>query len=212
MSSEGVIVVRGRGSARAVPDEVEVTFEVKVLSQAADDALAEAAGQARALEEILNQAGIDAKSRITSGISVREEREWEDRRYIHRGYVASQDVVVRLAEASKIGTLMMEATNKAHASINGPRWRVAPSNPARAEACTLAALDAKGKADAYAAALGARLGAVVSVNEPGLEMPRHHEIQVAMMSASMDAAEEMPIQAGELDVFATVDVTFRIEQ
>ena len=69
----------------------------------------------------------------------------------------------------------------------GPRWWIAPDNPARVEACRQAAAEAKRKAEAYADALGLRLGAVAenpAEPSPFGAAPRMRMAPVAMAAGS----------------------------
>jgi uncharacterized protein YggE len=85
-----------------------------------------------------------------------------------------------------------------------------PDNPARVEACKEAALDARRRAEAYADALGVRVGAIVALRDPGTGIPPPPR---PMRMAAMDAGavEALPVEAGEQLVTA-VEVEFKLEQ
>jgi uncharacterized protein len=68
-----------------------------------------------------------------------------------------------------------------------------------------AAVDARREAAAYAAALGLRLGPVLRVAEPGADGDG------APGPAQAASPTDMRIQAGHLEVEATVEVTFALE-
>jgi uncharacterized protein YggE len=115
-----------------------------------------------------------------------------------------------LDDPAPLGALMRESVKRTQAQIDGPWWRVAPENPARAEACRLATAEARRKAEAYVEGLGARLGAVLSIREPAAEgsMPR---MALAARAQPMAEGAEVTVQAAELDVFASVEVTFQLQ-
>ena len=104
--------------------------------------------------------------------------------------------------------LVSEAAERIEARIDGPMWCVLQDNPAHAEARRLAAEDARSKAEEYSAVLGGRVGAIASVVEPGASPPGpqprayvlHQEIS------------GMPLDGGEHEVVAEIDVTFQLEQ
>lgn len=73
-------------------------------------------------------------------------------------------------DASVVGELIAGAVDRG-AQVNGPAWTIAPDNPAHAAACQEAALDARRRAEAYAEALGARVGAIVAVRDSGTGPP-----------------------------------------
>jgi uncharacterized protein YggE len=129
---------------------------------------------------------------------------------VRRGYRATNHVVVRLDAAEMAGRLMNEAVTRAQARVNGPRWRFKLENPARAEACRQAAADARRKAEAYAAALGMRLGPVLRVAESGADSGGEAAALPPMIREG-PGPSDMQIEAGRLDVAATVEVTFALE-
>jgi uncharacterized protein YggE len=99
---------------------------------------------------------------------------------------------------------MTRASEEFDARVNGPRWRIAASNPAWLEAATQAAANARAKATAYAAGVGARLGPLIALSEPEHS---HHVIA----QAARRSAPQMEVESGEHEVFATVNATFELE-
>lgn len=206
------VTVRGQAVVPGVPDEARFSLEVASLESKPEAALAEAAMRMEALEGVFSDLGIPAERRSTAGVSVGEQWEWIEDQKVLRGYRATGRVLVRLMDASLSGRLMREAAERAEARIAGPWWWIAPDNPARLEACKGAAVEARRKAEAYAEALGLRLGAVVSITEPGTEA-EHVSIGGQAMAAMAPAeAADVPVGAGLLDVVAAVDVAFLLDQ
>lgn len=212
--AQATVTVRGNGVAPAEPDEAELRIEITDLAKTPEAALAEVAERSQTLTRILDGLGVPAEARSTTEASVREEREYERQRYIHKGFRAVSQVVLRLRDREVLGPIMRRASEEADARIDGPRWRIAPDNPARAEACREAARDADRKATAYAEALGGRRGEVLAVGEPGLVF-EHRRIDVpppvAAPAAMMSEGSEIQIEEGGLEVRAAVDVTFAFE-
>jgi uncharacterized protein YggE len=209
----GNLTVRGQGVASAQPDEVALQIELTALEQTPESALDQVAARSEHLKAVLDELEIPAAARVTRGAIVREEHDYQNDRRVHRGYRAVNQVVVRLGDAGIIGRLMKDAASRAQARFEGPWWKVAPENPARAEACGLAAADARRKAEAYAEALGVRLGAIEAVSEPGLGAGpgRYRRDPIHAMARSGGDAE-LEIEAGELEVAAAVEVTFHLEE
>lgn len=206
----GTVVVRGHGLVPGEPDQLEVALTVSAVEDSAASALTVAARLSGELVTVLSELAVPDGARSTSGLSVREEFERIEGRWARRGYRASNQVVVRLREPDRIGRLMSQAVARARARVDGPRWRFKPDNPARAEACRQAATDARRKAEAYAGALGLRLGEVLKVAEPGTD----HDPEAGLASALLRDAPgptDMQVRAGHLDVEATVEVTFALE-
>jgi uncharacterized protein YggE len=205
------VTARGEAVAPARPDEGIWTIEVSSLDASPDQALATVAAQSKELETLLAELGVPTGKRSTSGVTVREEHDWEGGRQTHRGYRAQNLVTVRLADPAIAGRLIEGSIARAKASVRGPVWWIAPDNQARLEACRQAAAEARRKAEAYADALGLRLGEVAEIREPtgggGIE-PRPVAGQIALRAAPEPPLEVDP---GELEVKAQVEVTFRLE-
>ena len=212
----GTVSVRGRGSVATRPDEAVVSVEISALKRSREDAYREVAERSQKLDGLADELGIDARRRTTSGVSVAEHFEWEKNRNVSKGFRASTRIVYRLEEPEVVAKLLEQAVVRAEARVDGPWWQIKTDNPAHLEARRLAATDARRKAEAFAEALGTKLGKIERVAEPGTEGP-----QVLMQPAPMramaasDAMAPAPVielQPGELFVEAAVEISFAIEQ
>jgi uncharacterized protein YggE len=176
-----------------------------------DAALSAATERQAVVDRLLDDEGVASTQRRTVGATVRVEWGWELERRVRRGYRATAATQVRLGDPAAVGPILRRAIAEADAEVAGPWWRVLPTNPGTAEACRLAAADARAKADAYAAALGVRVGRVVEaaepVTKPGPAPFAERGVAVAMMRESPQD-EGIDVTGGELDVQATLDVTF----
>jgi uncharacterized protein len=205
------VTVRGVGEARTSPDEASVTLTIEAIEQKAAAALAKVAERTQAALELCDTLGIEPAARVTAGASIAEHGEHDrEGRWQHRGYRAWNQIVVRVGAAPVVGELIAGGVDRG-AQVSGPAWTIAPNNPARVEACKEAALDASRRAGAYADALGVRVGALVSIRDPGTGIPPPPR---PMRMATMDTAavEALPVEAGEQLVTAAVEVEFQLEQ
>jgi hypothetical protein len=204
------VTVRGQGATTAQPDVVVVGLTVEALRPTAPEAFAEATRLAADVVALCDELEVPDGARTTAGVSLAEHGEHTDAGWQHRGYRGSTRIAVRLADAGLASRLLSDAAARVGARIDGPTWRIAPDNPAQVEARRLAALDARARAAAYAEALGARLGAITSIAEPGTAPPGA-EPRAARTAVLLEASP-MPLEAGEHVVEAAVDVTFQLEQ
>ena len=200
------VTVRGLGVAPAQPDGVKVVLTVRHRSDAADQALGEAARKAQELERLFQELSIDRDHWVTVGLGLNEWTEWDEqsRRELRRGYEASSRVAVTLPNADALGRLLAEAAARAEAGVDGPWWDVAPDNPAHKEARRRAMTDARLRASVYAEAAGLTLGPLVEVVEVEAQHPR----TTTMMRAALSPAREMPAHAEGLHVTAGVHATY----
>jgi uncharacterized protein len=203
------ISVQGFGTAAVVPDTVRIRLAIRQEGESPDEVLSEASRRTRTLEELLRELGHERWS--TSIVTVAEQRAWDDERRsdYRKGYVATSAVEVELADPGGAGRLMAEAAKRAEAQVAGPWWHVRPDNPAQDEAGRRAMEDARRKAAILAAALGADVGAPISITEPAKTTMGGY-VSAARVAASMAEGEEMPMQARTLEVAASVEVRFEL--
>ena len=170
---------------------------------------AEAFGEAtkrHAALDALCELGIGERRRTTTATSVFEYREQMEDAISWR---ASYSTVVHLDDAGLAGRLLQEAVEKAEARVaGGPWWRVGADDPARLEACRVAAADAERRAAVFAEALGVRRRKVVRVVEVGAS-DLGQEGPGPVSFGLMDAEPEL--RPGTAEVAAAVDVAFELE-
>jgi uncharacterized protein YggE len=218
-AAKPTVTVLGDASVRVRPDQAQIQLDVFKVERHSEDAHRDVADRSQRLEALLEELGVPKDRRTTTGVSVAPERSWSGSRWERKGWRAANRIAVRLEDLSVAGRLIAEAVDRAEATVGGPWWVVTPANPARMEACGQAALQARGKAEAYAAAVGLRLGAVVEIREPGTGHPdRSGQAFVSpapVATAARGSGEAPPppidVEPGEVDVFGSVEVTFALE-
>lgn len=200
------IVVTGTGTVSAVPDMAVVNLGVTREAPAAAQAMREASEAARRVLDQISDAGIAPRDVQTSGINLSPV--WDhsnDRRPQVRGYVASNDLTVRVRDLAVLGGVLDAVVSDGANTMNGLTLTVADPGPLEAEARSAAVRDARDRAETLATAAGLTLAEVVQISEvgsPGEPVPM-------MRGAMMEAA---PVAAGEVDIRIDVTVTFGIAE
>lgn len=214
------VTVLGSASVRVRPDQAQIQLEVAKVERHPDDAHQDVAVRSGRLDALLDELGVPKTQRTTTGVSVAPQQSWSGSRWERKGWRASNRIVVRLEDASVAGRLIADAVDRAEATVGGPWWVVTPAHPQRMEACTQAALQARGKAEAYAAALGLRLGRVTEIREPGTGHPDRlapqpfaapAPVAMAARGGGETPPPQIDVDPGELEVFGSVEVTFTLE-
>jgi uncharacterized protein len=208
--TEGRIEVHGEARVGTLPDEVELVFEVSGLEQSPAAALADVGRRSQELEALLDEFGVPRRKRVTMRATVHPESEYMESKLVHRGYRAQTTVSIRTREFDRLGSLMSSAIERTHCSIQGPNWLVDLLNEARFRVCRLAAEEARRRAEAYAEALGCRLGAVLEAAEPDVRA-RWGRAVGGLRALTALSEEEPAIEAGELALTASIDVSFALE-
>jgi uncharacterized protein len=126
------------------------------------------------------------------------------------GYTASNVLQVRLDDLARIGRVIDAATQAGANDVRDIRFALRDEQAARSEALRKAAVNARRDAGALIGALDLRLVRIVSVSEQSPEVaavPIYAQVTAARMAA---AAPATPVQAGTLDVDATVTLTVEV--
>jgi hypothetical protein len=199
------VSVVGEAVLHAEPDEAMVVVTLSALDPRPGPALEDVAYRGDALLVLLDELGIAPSDRSTTGVSVHEDFDHTSEGRRSLGHRAVCAVAVRLTELELIGRLITRATTELDARVDGPSWQIAPQNPVRLEAARQAAADGQRKAQAYAEGVGARLGALVRLAEPESERLSRRSGKIQPLSAS---AGGMPIEPGEQEITAAIEITF----
>jgi uncharacterized protein len=211
--STPTVTVRGEAVLRAEPDEAMLWITLTALETGPGQALADVSHRSDALVILLDDLGVAKKDRSTTGVTVYEEFDHTRSGRRSLGHRAAASVSARLTDPEPIGRLITKATTELQARIDGPRWQIAAGNPVRLEAAREAAADGQRKAQAFADGVGAKLGRLLKLAEPGVEFsgPRIRRAGLVPMAAAAAASEPMAIEPGQHEVSAAVDVTFTLE-
>jgi uncharacterized protein YggE len=201
------VTVRGEAAIRTEPDEAVVWITLSALEKSPGPALADVARRTDGLVALLDELGISRAHRTTTGVRVAEDFDHTPQGRRSLGHRAVGGVLVRLTDMGLIGRIVMRATDELDARVDGPNWRVSPTNPVWLEAATQASANAKARAAAYAAGIDAKLGSLISLSEP------EHGYRGMIQPLSRAAAKgpEMHIDVGEQEVTATIQATFLLE-
>jgi uncharacterized protein len=201
------VTVRGDAVVRSEPDEAVLWIALDALEDAPGTALSDVSVRTTALAALLDELGVAKTDRSTTGVTVSEEFDHTEEKGRHSlGHRAVARISVRLIDPEIIGQLIAQATESLAARIEGPRWLISPDNPVRLEASRQAAVAASRKAQAYAEGVGAKLGRLVQLSEPGVQ----HEMPMRLARAR-PASAPMPVEVGEHEVGASIEATFLLE-
>lgn len=201
--------VTGVGIAKARPDTARISIGVVSEGKTAREALDKnSAAMNRVIAELKKQQ-IEAKDIQTSDFSVRPKfQHFKDGRppeIVGYRVVNSVNIVVR--DLDGLGGILDQIVSHGSNQINGIQFTVDDSGAMEDEARRKAMADARHKAELYAGAGNARLGQVLTINENLVSRPP----QPIRARAAFEAkAASVPIEAGEHEVQARVNVTWEL--
>jgi uncharacterized protein YggE len=209
--SASTIRVTGNAMVAARPDRAEIDIGVMTQSQ---DASAAAANNAAHLQAVLTQLRkvlgerADIKT-VSYTLTPNYRVEPGGAEPILTGYAANNIVRVTLDDLGKAGAVIDAATRSGANRVQDIRFTLREPETVRLQALREAATQAKAEADALASALGLKVLRVLSVEEAGGLVRPIRPMPFATARAEA-AAVVTPVEAGSLEVSATVTLTMEV--
>jgi uncharacterized protein YggE len=204
------VVVAGEGVASAPPDRAVVSVGVTAQAPTAAAAREDVARRMEAIVARLRKMGVAERALQTTHVTIGQHY---GKQGAIEGFDASYGLAVTLTDLDRVGAVIDGAVEAGANSIGGPRYAVEDDAALRDEALAKAVEQAMRKARAIAAAAGGSLGDVVAIREQGTHRiePRPYGRAVGMMRAA-EAATPMPVETGEIDVRAGVEIEIRFRK
>jgi uncharacterized protein YggE len=203
------IAVTGVGHVTAIPDKAILTLGVSVLEKTAAQARAKAADAQQALISSLGKHAIAAGDRQTNALRVMAEYDYKDGAQRLRGYRVTNTLAVTVRTLDDLPALIDDALQAAGdaATLHGVEFDAEDRRGLERQALEAAVADARARAEVLAAATGARLGRVMSVDaretSQGGPIPR-----MALLAERSGAPT--PVEPGSLEIEAKVEITYEI--
>jgi uncharacterized protein YggE len=206
------ISVVGNGEVKLAPDLAVIAFAVETTAREASAAVASNAEKSNTLAAAIKRQLSDNDRVETTRYSLDPIYESRDRGSSAppriSGYVARNEVRVQTRHTDQVGKMIDAATAAGANRINSLEFTLADRASAHAEALRKAGSDARRQAETIAAALGIRLGRILSASTSG--SPVVMAKQYRGMAMAMESAPT-PVEPGEVSVDAALNVSFAIE-
>jgi uncharacterized protein YggE len=199
------ITVTGTGTASVSPDVVRL--DLRIGHDAADvaAALSGASAGLTTAGRVVREHGVADADIRTLGADIHQRFDKDGQ---PSGFTAQQRLGVTVRVLDAVGPILEGAAAGLGNAllVDQVRLDVADRSEALARARDAAFADAKAKAEQYAALAGTALGAVAGVVEGGV-VPL-----AGPMRAMREAALAMPVEGGDLELSASVTVTWRLRR
>lgn len=190
----------GTDSVKVKPDQAQVSVTATATRGTSQAAVNEASTRIEAVTAKLKSLGL-ADADLQSSVS--SYQDWDS-----KDWTANITLQVTIHDVSRAGEILGQANAAGADAISGPYFTVENQDAAYAEAMKKAIENARSKAEAAAAQMGVRVTGVVSVDEtPGSAQPPI-AMEAAASDASGGATTDVPVQAGEQEIYASVTVVF----
>ena len=196
------ITVNGSGSVVTVPNRAEFSFGVTTTGRTASAALRANSAETAKVIEALKKAGVAAADIQTQYVSLSPRTTDSGETII--SFTAHNSVSARIKELARAGVVVDAAVEAGANEVFGPSLTRSDSERLYRLALRAAISNARGKAQAIAAASKVKLGRVLGVTEAGTgggPLP---------LTTERSAQPGVPIEPGTQLVQAQVTVTFAV--
>jgi uncharacterized protein len=205
------VVAAGQTTVRLPPDRAYLTLSTETRAPKPADAQQRNAQAMAAVQQKLEAARLPKESVRTLAYSLDEEYDFIDNRRRSRGFRAVNTIEVRLDDITRVGEILDLAVAAGATSAQNIRFDLKDRHAAERQALRLAVADARARAEAAAAGANATVVAVIRIEEQGRPVPVPRPMMAMMRGAAADAAVETPVNAGEIEIEASVLLTATIK-
>ncbi|CAN5311079.1 hypothetical protein BH23BAC2_BH23BAC2_09450 [soil metagenome] len=201
-----MVLVTGEGIVKVVPDQVLIKSRIENEGSNAQEVKKQNDAVVDRIIKYLKAEGIPEKNIQTDYINLNKNYNYEDKTY---SYVANQSISIQLDNLKNYEKIMSGLLQAGLNRVDGIQFKSSQMDGHIKEARRLAVLNAKMKAEEYAAPLGQSIGKAVSINE--IESAHYPILQrQEMMKAGYDTGEQETIAPGEMEVRTKVTIVFRL--
>jgi uncharacterized protein YggE len=205
-----VIVTTGEGAVKKAPDRAWVTIAAESRARTAQEAQRMNTDAMTAVNERIKAAGVAAEAIQTTGYNLQPEFDYANGKQTLRGYVARNQVQVRVDALAKVGEVIAAAVATGATNVSGVRFDLKDRDTVEREALRLAVGDARRRADAAASGAGVAGERVIRIEEQR-DMGDIRPMPMGMAMMKSEASQAVPIEAGEIEVRARVTLTAAIK-
>jgi uncharacterized protein YggE len=203
------ITVSGEGRVTAVPDIAELRFGVQTGRQPTAQAVMESLQKAMtAVIDSVRAQGVEEKDIRTESLWLNPAYDWTEQGRIDRGYEANQNLLVKIRDLTKIGSVLTAATAAGANQIGGVQLTIDDPETLRTQAREEAIVEAQQKAQLLASQLGVVLGTLRGFSEGGGFPPIVPLYERAIPMAA--GGDELPVPTGEQEIHVTVNLTYEV--
>lgn len=201
------VMVSGEGKIKVTPDEAVITVGVEYTGQDATEVKKKNDETVDQVIKTIKKNGIPVSDFQSQRISLYKNYDYQTKK---NNYVSNQTISIHLKDLSKYDALMLDLVNSGINQIQGVEFKSSKLKQYETEARKKAVMDAKMKAEDYVSALGQKIGKAILITDNSLSnfpQPMYRNVMVK----SMEAAPNETLAIGEIDVTATISISFILE-
>jgi uncharacterized protein len=201
----GRITVTGTGTVTGVPNQLSLSLSVQVNGYSVSSALSQASATVRAVTAALTGRGVPASDIQTSDLNISPN--YQGSNPLPSSYGVSESLTATLNDLATAGAQINAAvrTGGNAVSVSSVSLNLTSTGALMAAARGRAVADAKAQATQFAAALGERLGPVISVSPE-----QQQQSQPVYFGADNAKAGSVPISPGTQQLTVSITVVYAV--
>src|SRR5688500_5522034 len=209
---ERTVTMTGQAEMSMAPDQAWVTVGIEQRAQKPQEAQRLAAEVMNRVRAQLTALGIPDAAIQTVAFNMNADWDYSNNQRRLRGYIVTNMLRVRVDDITKVADVLDRSIASGGNAIHGVSWDIKDRVKVERDALRQAVEDARQRAEVAVAAAGGKLGPVSNISEqrfdyqPKMDM---RQMRAAVGAVAGDAAT--PVSPGEIDVRASVTVSFRIQ-
>ncbi len=201
-AADKLVTVTGEATVSIAPDMAVIRIGVTTQGKTAREASEANGNQMTAVLAAIKDAGIATKDVQTSRLSLQPQYDPNKGTARLLGFRVTNQVTVKIRDTDKLPAVLDRAISAGANEMSGIEFVVSEQSRLLDEARTEAVADARRKAELYAKAAGAKVGAVIVISEEGSAPPPR-----VMQALRAGAA---PVAPGEQTLRAVVTVSYEL--
>jgi uncharacterized protein YggE len=200
----------GEATVTARPDRAQISIGVLSQASTAQAAAAANATQTTQVIDAIKRTLGEGGELKTSGYSISPQYQYTAGRSPKvTGYQASNTVQIIVNQLPLLGKIIDAASDSGANNISGVSFSLKDETQARNQALAEAALKARAAAESIAKALNVRVISVLQAETT--EVPTFRPMVRSFAAMNAPNAAPTPIEAGDLDIHASVTVTLEVQ-
>jgi len=207
-----VIVTTGEAVVKRAPDRAWVTIGAESRARTPQEAQKLNTDVMTAVIDRIKGAGIAPEAIQTSGYTLQPEFDYAGGKQNLRGYVARNQVQVRVDALAKTGDVIGAVVATGATTVSGVRFDLKDRDTVEREALRIAVRDARRRADAAATGAGVEIDRVIRIEEQRDMNDSPRPMPMGAMAMAREVAQTaVPLEGGEIEVRSRVTMTVAIK-
>jgi uncharacterized protein YggE len=202
------ISVSGEGKIKAIPDQVFISIAVETKGTNATDVKKQNDATIEKALQFIAKFKVPKSDVQTKSISLNPQYDYEKKK---RNYNATQTIEILLKTITQYDGLMEGLVDAGINRINGVEFKTSKLIEYQSEARKLAMKEAKLKAEDYVFVLGQKVGKAITITDNTQNFYPQPMYAMKTMAMDQEVATRETLAIGEINITATVNVSFLLE-